>query len=113
MQRNPQIAGRKAVHDRVRQRGSVPKNSCTETSCPVSSSTSRSAASRGVFAVIELAFGKDPFVALAQPHHRDQRSFFLPQHNTSRRQNRRSRGPTSHVYDFESRFAATPSTPTI
>ncbi len=43
------------------------------------------------FAVVELALGKNPFVALAQAHHRDQRRFLLPQHNTSRRQNRRSR----------------------
>jgi hypothetical protein len=55
------------------------------------------------FAVIELALGQDPFIALAQPHHRDQRSFFSPQHNASRRQNRRPHHLTSHVYDFASR----------
>ncbi len=59
------------------------------------------------FAVIEFAFGQDPFVALAQPHHRDQRSFLLPQHNTSRRQNRCPRHLTSHLLRFRIRFAAT------
>ncbi len=42
------------------------------------------------FAVVELALGKNPF-ALAQTHHRDQRRPGLPQHNTSRCQNWRSR----------------------
>jgi hypothetical protein len=43
------------------------------------------------FAIVEFALGKNPFVALAQPHHRDQRGLFRPQHNTSRRQDRHSR----------------------
>ena len=42
------------------------------------------------FAVVEFALGKNPFVALAQAHHRDQRGCFPPQHNASRRQDRRS-----------------------
>ena len=58
------------------------------------------------FAVVELAFGKNPFIALAQPHHRDQRGFLLPQHNASRRQNRRSRHLNSLML-FESRSSAT------
>ena len=37
------------------------------------------------FTIVKFAFGKHPFVALAQPHHRDQRSCLLPQHNASRR----------------------------
>ena len=42
-------------------------------------------------AVVELALGQNPFVALAQAHDRDQRRLPLPQYNTSRRQNGRSR----------------------
>ena len=49
------------------------------------------------FAGIELALGKHPLVALAQPHHRDQRRLLRPQHDASRRQNRPSRHCTVQV----------------
>jgi hypothetical protein len=48
-------------------------------------------------AIVELALGQHPFIALAQAHDRDQRRRRPPHHNASSRKYRRSR----HRYIFQ------------